>query len=211
MARTGKSDGGRREGPFVARNATEMRDLRDPRTLRAMAHPVRLELLEALGIEGPLTATQAAELIGETPTTCSFHLRQLEKYGFVEDVGQPGARERPWRLTNIGSRIPEDTGDSAIDLAAGALTRMFLERSIGRIRDWFDNRQHYPSAWRQLTGLNETVWFVTAEELAELMNELEPLMFRFTDRIADPSKRPAGAMPVEVLIFSYLMRFTGKD
>ena len=80
----------------------EPRKLTDPRAMRAVAHPVRIALLEVLGTEGPLTATQAGELIGESPTTCSFHLRQLAKYGFIEEVAGVAGRKRPWRLVHTG-------------------------------------------------------------------------------------------------------------
>ena len=196
--------------PVAARNASELRDLSDPKTMRALAHPIRLQLLEALALDGPLTATQAAELIGETPTTCSFHLRQLQKYGFVEDSGAGGTRERPWRLTQIGNNIPDYTGEPEVDLAAGALTKVLLERALGRVRDWWEQRVSYPEDWRSVTGISETVWFVTARELEQLMSEIEPLMFRFVERLEDPAKRPPDALPVEVLICSYLMRFPAK-
>ena len=52
-------------------------------------------------LEGPLTATQAGELIGEPPNTCSFHFRQLARYGFVEEAGPAPGRSRPWRLTTL--------------------------------------------------------------------------------------------------------------
>ena len=68
------------------RSTTSVRS-NDARTLRALAHPVRVALIETLSVEGPLTATEAGERIGESPTTCSFHLRQLAKYGFVEEAG----------------------------------------------------------------------------------------------------------------------------
>ena len=55
----------------------------DPLAMRALAHPVRIRLLEELTFRGPLTATQAAHYIGESPSSCSFHLRTLAKYGFV--------------------------------------------------------------------------------------------------------------------------------
>src|ERR1700761_5736702 len=71
--------------------------LTDPRALRALAHPIRLELVGLLRRLGPLTATQAAELIGESSGSTSFHLRQLAKYGLVEDAGGGAGRERPWR------------------------------------------------------------------------------------------------------------------
>lgn len=188
-----------------------LRELTDPRTMRALAHPIRLDLLEALAVEGPLTATQAAELIGETPTTCSFHLRQLQKYGFVEDSGRKGGRERPWRLTDSGNRIPDATGDPEVDLAAGTLSRVLLDRYLARVRRWFDERRAYPQAWRDATGFTETVWFVTAEELSELMAEIEPLLFRFRERFDDPSRRPPGAAPVQALFCSYLLRLTAGD
>src|SRR3954467_10413411 len=72
-------------------------ELTDPRALRAVAHPVRLELIGLLRREGPLTATAAGALIGESPANCSFHLRQLAKYGLVEEAGGGRGRERPWR------------------------------------------------------------------------------------------------------------------
>ena len=60
--------------------------LTDPRALRAYAHPVRMRLMGLLRTEGPLTATRAADLLGESSGTCSFHLRQLAKYGLVEEA-----------------------------------------------------------------------------------------------------------------------------
>jgi DNA-binding transcriptional ArsR family regulator len=69
----------------------ELRDVSDAQTLRALTHPVRIALLEALSMGGgAMTATQLGEQIGESPTTCSFHLRQLAKYGFVEAAARAG-------------------------------------------------------------------------------------------------------------------------
>jgi predicted transcriptional regulator len=61
-------------------------DLTDPKAMRALAHPLRWALLEALTHAGTLTATQASEMLGESPTNCAFHLRTLAKYGFVEEA-----------------------------------------------------------------------------------------------------------------------------
>jgi DNA-binding transcriptional ArsR family regulator len=191
------------------RSVDDLRELRDPRSIRALAHPIRLDLLEALAVEGPLTATQAAELIGETPTTCSFHLRQLQKYGFVEDSGRRGTRERPWRLTQVGTNIPEATGDTEMDMAAGALTRVFLDRYLARVRAAYEERHSYSKEWRDATSFTEMVFFVTVEELDEIRRDMEAIMFRYLDRIEDPAKRPPGAAAVESLFFSYLMRAPG--
>ena len=107
--------------------------------MRAVAHPVRIALLEVLTAEGPLTATQAGEIIGESPTTCSFHLRQLAKYGFIEEVtGVPG-RKRPWQLVHAGMSF-SDVSDDLADQAGGerrcqqSAPRLLLDRLQGRSR-----------------------------------------------------------------------------
>ncbi len=68
--------------------------------MRALAHPVRMALLELFAYHETLTATQASELLGESPANCAFHLRTLAKYGFVREAGGGKGRERPWTLTS---------------------------------------------------------------------------------------------------------------
>jgi DNA-binding transcriptional ArsR family regulator len=200
-----ESGGGAGPGrrPAFAQNANDHEDLVDPKAMRALTHPVRLRLLQALVLEGPLTATQAAELIGETPTTCSFHFRQLRKYGFVEDDAEPGRRERPWRLARMNHRIPDRSGDPDTDLAAAATIKMLLEHYIGEMRAWWQRTLSYPPDWQHATGLTDMVMFVTPDELTELRGELDPLLYRYMDRLEDPSLRPPGARPVRTLIIAY--------
>ena len=66
--------------------------------LRALAHPLRLQLLRLAAIDGEVTSTSASEHTAETRANCSFHLRLLGKYGFVEPAPVRDRRERPWRL-----------------------------------------------------------------------------------------------------------------
>ena len=82
-----------------------------------------------------MTATEVGERIGESPTTCSFHLRQLAKYGFVEEAGGGKGRSRPWRLTSIGMQFATAHDDPETEVAAGALVRMLRERQCpGSVR-----------------------------------------------------------------------------
>src|SRR5580693_3114647 len=97
----------------------EIRKVTDAQTLRALAHPVRIALIEALTLRGAMTATEVGELIGESPTTCSFHLRQLAKYGFVEEAGGGKGRARPWRITSIGMSVTT-THDPEAEIAGDA-------------------------------------------------------------------------------------------
>jgi DNA-binding transcriptional ArsR family regulator len=200
-----RADGGGREddqrpGP---------RAVTDARTLRALAHPVRIALIEALTYGGPMTATEVGEQIGETPTTCSFHLRQLAKYGFVEEAGGGRGRSRPWRMTRLGLYIPGPPGDPASAVAARTVGRLLTERWLGRYQAWLDTRSSYPLEWRQAVDFT-WVFYLTAAEPRQLSEELtawfqERTRARFGERLTDPAKRPPGSLPVEMLVFSYPM------
>src|SRR5215213_4049628 len=98
-------------------------EVTDPRAMRALAHPLRLELLDLLAVEGTATATRCAEALGESQASCSFHLRQLAKYGFVEEAEPASWRERPWRLTSVSQRWSSVQADPAGTLAAAQLAR----------------------------------------------------------------------------------------
>lgn len=182
----------------------ELREVSDPRLLRALTHPVRIALIETLSLQGPMTATEAGELIGESPTTCSFHLRQLAKYGVVEEAGRGSGRARPWKMTSIGMRIGNRDGDAETELAAVALTGLLRERQLARYRTWCETRSTYPKRWRDAVGDSEYVFYLTVAELEALNKELTALLLpRFRERLSDPASRPAGAVPVELLVFSY--------
>ena len=181
----------------------EPRKLTDPRAMRAVAHPVRIALLEVLGTEGPLTATQAGELIGESPTTCSFHLRQLAKYGFIEEVAGVAGRKRPWRLVHTGLTFSDVSDDPETRLAATALTRVLHEFYLDRLKEGLALRRDTPTEWQKATGASEFLLYVTVEELHELDEQMNALVKPFVERIGNPKKRPKGAAPIEVLFFAY--------
>ena len=190
------------------RELPALRRLDDPTVMRALAHPVRLDLLEALLLEGELTATQAGERVGESPASCSFHLRQLAKYGFVEETGGGKGRQRPWRLKDIGTEIaPDSDDDPEAALAAGQLTRLYFERAINRLRNWWAAEHSFPSRWRNAAVTSQTIWWVTVEELEELNQRMQAeLLFAYAERLKDPARRPEGALPVEFVAFAFPMR-----
>jgi DNA-binding transcriptional ArsR family regulator len=182
----------------------DLRQITDARTLRALAHPVRIALIEELTVGGPLTATEVGERIGESPTTCSFHLRQLAKYGLVEEAGGGRGRARPWRMSAVGFHINAPRGDADSEVAATVLARMFLDRSLSRYRTWRDTRHTYPEQWRDATTDSTYLFHVTADELNEFKEELHRfLMDRYWERLDDPSRRPPGAAPVEMVVIAY--------
>jgi hypothetical protein len=186
------------------------RELSDPRAMRGLTHPVRLALLEALELEGPLTATQAGELIGEPPNTCSFHFRQLAKYGFVEEAGPAPGRSRPWRLTTFRMHFTDLHEDPDTAVAARGLDRLLRERYFERLAAFYESRSGYPLAWQEVTGGSEALLHVTPEELKAIDEQIMAVLDPYMDRLADPAKRPADSLPVEVLLFAYPVRPPAK-
>ncbi|MGW4402895.1 ArsR/SmtB family transcription factor [Nonomuraea sp. NPDC004702] len=84
--------------------------LHDPDRLKALAHPMRRRMLTHLNIHGPATSTTLGELLGAKTGTTSYHLRQLEKYGFIEEIPERSSgRERWWRRAELPRdiRLPE--------------------------------------------------------------------------------------------------------
>jgi DNA-binding transcriptional ArsR family regulator len=180
------------------------RQLTDPKAMRAMAHPVRLVLLQELNDAGTLTATEAAERVGESPSNCSFHLRQLAKYGWVEEAPGGTGRQRPWRAVHTGFSMTDVHEDPETSLAAGALGRVVTERWLDRAREGLDRRQYMPIEWRSVTGTDQMTLYVTPDEMKALNKELLGILDRYRERIADPSKRPEGSRSVEHVIFYYV-------
>jgi len=190
--------------PAAAAAVENVRELTDSRTLRALTHPVRIALIEALLLGGAMTATEVGERIGESPTTCSFHLRQLAKYGFVEEAGGGKGRSRPWRLTATGMRFSSVHADPETEMAAGALVRMLRDRQFARYQTWLETNGDFPREWRDAAGSSESIIYLTAGELEELNQELLALLLpRFRERLTDPARRPPDAVPVEVLLLAY--------
>ena len=83
--------------------------LTDPTMMRALAHQARIAIWSYLGLHGPATATECAEIAGLSPSACSYHLRTLARYGFVEEDPDSAAdgRERPWRARLLAFNMHE--------------------------------------------------------------------------------------------------------
>jgi DNA-binding transcriptional ArsR family regulator len=176
----------------------------DAPTLRALAHPIRMALLEALGRREPLNATEAAEIIGESPSACSFHFRMLAKYGLVEDAGGDTGRRRPWRRASpAGFMFPAVSDDPQAGLAASALSDVLWGRYLDRVRIVLARRPALSAAQEALTSAAQTVAYVTRPEAEQVMAELLEVVSRYQDRLADQSLRPADAVPLELLLFTY--------
>jgi DNA-binding transcriptional ArsR family regulator len=168
-------------GPAVAQRRT----VRDPIAIRALAHPLRLQLRDLLDVHGPLTAAEAARELGTSQGLASHHLRQLAKYGFVEPAPARNDRDRPWQITEtsvswLGAETEPD-GAAAADL----LEQVLAERALRHLHAW-QRRRHQEPRWHDHSGLSQHLLYLTAEELAGITAAIEALLEPYARR------RPAG-------------------
>jgi DNA-binding transcriptional ArsR family regulator len=189
-------------GPDADRPAgpERFRLLDDPVAIRALAHPLRLELMSVTGHAGQITTADAARELGISHGLASHHLRQLAKYGFVQQVGGKDRRERPWRLTYTSMSWRETVVRPDVDTAAQVYEEVLAERAVAGLRSWLRRRGSWPAPWRQHTGLGQSTVYLTLPELAELELAMEALITRYvTERpLDDVGSRPEGSVPVDI-------------
>ena len=173
--------------------------LTDPKALRALAHPLRLSLLGMLRTEGALTATRASQLLGESVASCSFHLRQLAKYGLVEEAEGGQGRNRPWRATAMFTDVPSVTDNPELAAASGLFRSMIAERYFEKMTRWLEAEGDEPAEWQEAAGFNDVFLYLTAAELTELREQVEGLISRYLNRLVKPALRPPGARLVSYI------------
>jgi DNA-binding transcriptional ArsR family regulator len=181
--------------------------LTDPRALRAYAHPTRMALVALLRRDGPQTATQAAQAIGESVASCSFHLRQMAKYGLVEAAAVRG-REKPWRATAMFTELDSSGTDPVATAAAQAVALSAAEHYFALMARWVQAQPGEPDEWREAAQFGDTMLYLTAAELADLGGRLRDALQPYLGRLGDPALRPADTRLVTVLTMAFPERPT---
>jgi DNA-binding transcriptional ArsR family regulator len=147
----------------------------DPKAIRALAHPLRLDLLELLVAIGPATAAHCGRVLGVSQASCSFHLRQLAKYGFVEDAG-PGRdrRERRWQALGPRPTVRIAAGSDAV--VRRQLERVVVEREAQAILDYAERQGRESPAWRDKAAIVTAVAVLSADEVTEIKEKWKALL-----------------------------------
>jgi predicted transcriptional regulator len=173
--------------------------LADPKALRAYAHPIRLRLIALLRQRGPQTATQAAGAIGESVPSCSFHLRQMAKYGLVELAPGGRGREKPWQATAaVTEWDPSGAGDLATE-AALHLELILARQYFEAITRWLVSQADEPAEWREAVHFGDSLLHLTAAELRLLAGQIDALLQPFRGRTPAASRGPQATRPVLML------------
>lgn len=149
--------------------------------IKALTHPLRLAILRELRTNGPATATALGKRLGESSGSTSYHLRRLEKHGFVEEVPDSGdGRDRWWRPAMSGHRVEparfaDDPEQRAIvgvyqaQIVAGYAARMaayVAEQSAG---EW-------GTEWAEAYDLSDFRLRLTPAQLKRLVAKLHAVI-----------------------------------
>ncbi len=179
------------------------RQVTDPRELRALAHPLRLALLDHLMSFGEQTAARCAASVGSTTSNCSYHLRALGRAGFVERVESADGRERPWRATVTGlSYGPAGAERSpAAAEAALALDELAMAREEELTRQARRRHAAQPEPWLSAEAFHDYAVRITASELAQLTAEIDRLVRPYIGMTR--GQAPPDAAPARVRLLAF--------
>lgn len=175
----------------------------DARSLRGLAHPLRMRMLELLNLDGPATSTGLAERLGENTGTVSWHLRQLAEHGFIEEVvGRGTKRERWWQA--VKERRTLDTTQFRYDPdTRGALSvymHELIQQTFSRVADYLADDWEGP--WQGIgTVVDRSDLRLTPAQLSVLNAELMSVIDRHTP--APDAERGEDALPVIVQLQSF--------
>ncbi|WP_436847409.1 ArsR/SmtB family transcription factor [Streptomyces aureus] len=156
----------------------------DARSLRGIAHPLRMELLSSLRRQGPATASMLAERLGESSGATSYHLRQLAAHGFVEDAPERGkGRERWWRAVDQGIDFGEDLLENPDPAVRGAADLFLHEVATTHARElstWLGTRHDWPESWTRATDMSDFTIRLTPDQSRELIQKMHDLLDSYT-------------------------------
>jgi DNA-binding transcriptional ArsR family regulator len=175
--------------------------LTDPKMMRALAHPARIAIWTHIGLRGSATATECAEVAGLSPSACSYHLRTLARYGFVEEDRESAAdgRERPWRARLIAFTMEDGPQATAAGRVASRLLVENFRAEAEEIRSrYLDRKSEYPADWQAASGELFSAAHVTPDELQELRAKVLEIMAPYMR--LEEAERPPGALPVRIML-----------
>jgi DNA-binding transcriptional ArsR family regulator len=176
--------------PITRRRLTNARDM------SALAHPLRLDLLELLMVHGTMTASEAGRALHQNASNISWHLRKLAEHGFVRPADSGTGRQRPWKLVTQSLSWGDDAED---DAQAAALLDVGIEREVQVLRAALASHSTRSEQWRDATNITQARLWLTADEAQELSAQITALITATADRNMDPSLRPPGSTLVAAM------------
>jgi DNA-binding transcriptional ArsR family regulator len=178
--------------------------LTSAKQMRALAHPLRLRILGELRVGGPRTVGALCDVFDEAPGTLSYHLGKLAEFGFVEEAPELAAdrRERWWRsaheFTEVNPAGPD--APTAERRASAAVRHQVVDVYAATLHRVIDGEEEQPRQWVQAAAFDDTVAFLTADELAEASAELRAVAEKWHAR--GERGRP-GTEPAQIIVHAF--------
>lgn len=148
-----------------------------------------------------MTATQCGARLSESPANCSYHLRQLAKYGHVRPVEGGRGRERYWAARDEGITIADD-GPGGRE-AARAVGEAVDEYRMAAWHAFVARRPAEPPEWREASLSTDVVSWLTADELRDVTQGLYDLVAPYVERDRDDGSRPEGSRAVRLFAYAF--------
>ena len=184
-----------------------MTDNRPPRvasdigTLKALASPIRWQILGYLDEHEEATATDLARELGESTGTTSYHLRLLARHDLVEEAASADKRERRWRKVPQDLRFPpigEDVPAAERD-AHMAVHRLRLAEDLARLTALVEQGKPGEVAWSRISRSSIRV---SQPQLEQFGTEIQGLVARYADMAAQaPPGEPTELVQLRVYAF----------
>lgn len=171
--------------------------------MRALSHPLRWALIDALETEGEATAARCGQILGQPQANCSYHLRMLAKYGLVEEATSSSRRDRPWRLKARKQTWSSVQPTPEARAAAQELSRAFVEHETRKLLEWIHTRNSLPEEWQRAASISGTFAWLTAEELNQVAADLQAALQPYLIRSENRADRPAHSLLVRLFEASY--------
>ncbi|MEV4759801.1 winged helix-turn-helix domain-containing protein [Micromonospora sp. NPDC049559] len=173
----------------------------DPVSLRGLAHPLRVRMLNALREHGPATATLLAQRLGQSTGATSYHLRQLAQYGFVvEDPDRGAGRERWWKAAHTRTLLDDPDLAREAPEETEAYLRGVASLYAERVDRWLGERAALPEQWRDVPTISSWRLRLTPAEGEELNRAIFALVERYRHDDAAGPDTPDGAEPVDLQV-----------
>jgi len=182
---SGPEQGGRQTRPETSRI-----DLHDAGPMRALAHPLRLEVLGVLRVEGPQSVGMLAAATGAASGSISYHVSTLAKHGFVVPAPEleRDGRERWWRAAHemTSWRTEEFLDDPDRREASDAMRRAVLETYHRELLEALEAEHALEPEWVAASDSSDGSAQLTIEEFRELTADLAAVHEKWWSRGRDP-------------------------
>jgi len=175
-------------------------ELRDPKAIRALAHPRRLEILAILREGQPYTVSELARALNDSTASISYHVHQLAEYGFVERAPGGRGRNKPWVAPRVWYTFDPEQEHAPDTMAASKeLFDVFIQRAHATLSQFSKEEHLLPAEWRGAATTTQDGYWLTISEIQKISKTLAEFLEPLSKRSAQD--RPDDSAYVEIIFY----------